>query len=86
MNPTLSSAPATSAPLAVSLPEAGRLLNLCLTSIYKLARSGQLATFYVGKSRRVPLSAIHRLMDEQIAAASGTKAPSSKRRQARERA
>jgi excisionase family DNA binding protein len=49
--------------LAVPPAEAARLLSLSRPMIYKLIQSGELRTVNIGRTRRVPVSELERLID-----------------------
>jgi excisionase family DNA binding protein len=49
--------------LAVPPAEAARLLSLSRPMIYKLIHSGELRTVNIGRTRRVPVSELERLID-----------------------
>lgn len=50
-------------PLAVSLPEAARLLGISKSLAYKLATSGEIPTIALGERRKiVPMAAIEKLI------------------------
>ena len=56
------------APLAVSPLEAGRLLSIGVTRVYRLMRAGELQSFRSGRSRRITMASIKKLIARQIAA------------------
>jgi excisionase family DNA binding protein len=56
-------------PLAVPPLEAGRLLSFSLTKVYELMRTGELASFMDGRSRRVTVESIHHYVARQLARA-----------------
>jgi excisionase family DNA binding protein len=49
--------------------EAGRLLSFSLTKVYELMRTGELASFMDGRSRRVTVESIHHYIARQLARA-----------------
>jgi excisionase family DNA binding protein len=49
--------------LAVPPAEAARMLSLSRPMIYKLIHSGELRTVNIGRTRRVPVSELERLID-----------------------
>jgi excisionase family DNA binding protein len=49
--------------LAVPPAEAARMLSLSRPMIYKLIQSGELRTVNIGRTRRVPVSELERLID-----------------------
>ncbi len=49
--------------LAVPPAEAARMLSLSRPMIYKLIHSGELRTVNIGRTRRVPVSEVERLID-----------------------
>jgi excisionase family DNA binding protein len=52
-----------SEPLAVSIPEAARLLSVSRQFIYKLINAGTLRRVKIGRSARIPMSEIWKLLD-----------------------
>jgi excisionase family DNA binding protein len=58
-------------PLAVSPQEAGRLLSLGLSRIYKLLRAGELQSFEAGRARRITMASIHAYVARRLAASAG---------------
>ena len=52
-------------PLVLAVPpaEAARMLSLSRPMIYKLIHSGELRTVNIGRTRRVPVSELERLID-----------------------
>lgn len=52
-------------PLAVSLPEAARLLGISKSLAYKLAASGEIPTISMGERRKiVPMVALEKLVKQ----------------------
>jgi excisionase family DNA binding protein len=51
-------------PLAVSIPEAARLLGIGRTLAYDLARQGDLPTFELGGRKLVPVDGLRRLIED----------------------
>ena len=52
-------------PLAIPLwPDAGRALGLGKTRTYESARAGEIPTLRFGKSIRVPVAALRRLLED----------------------
>ena len=49
--------------LAVPPAQAARMLSLSRPMIYKLIHSGELRTVNIGRTRRVPVSELERLID-----------------------
>ncbi len=47
---------------AVNQEEAARLLGVSLISVHRMCLDGRLASFNVGRARRIPLRAIEELM------------------------
>ena len=45
--------------LLLSVEEAAAMMSLGRTLVYTLVRSGEIASFKVGKSRRIPVGALH---------------------------
>jgi excisionase family DNA binding protein len=55
-----------SPPQAMTVPEAMAALRLSRSKVYDLLRSGQLRSFTVGRSRRIPADEITRFMNQNI--------------------
>lgn len=53
-------------PLLLSVAEAGRLLGQCRSSIYELLAQGRLGSVKVGRSRRIPRSAVEGFVTELV--------------------
>lgn len=52
-------------PMAVSLPEAARLLGISKSLAYKLAASGEIPTISMGERRKiVPMAALEKLVEK----------------------
>ena len=47
--------------------EAAEVLNIGRDKVYKLIRTGELASVKIGKSRRVPTDAVHQLVRDLAA-------------------
>jgi excisionase family DNA binding protein len=45
--------------LLLSVEEAAAMMSLGRTLVYALVRRGEIASFKVGKSRRIPIGALH---------------------------
>lgn len=45
--------------LLLSVEEAAAMMSLGRTLVYTLVRRGEIASFKVGKSRRIPVGALH---------------------------
>ncbi len=54
-------------PLAYDYTEAGRLLGVSPSSVYRLVRDGKLRAVTVGAARRIPRSELERFVDDQLA-------------------
>ena len=54
-------------PLAVDYSEAGRLLGVSPSSIYRLVRDGKLRAVTVGAAKRVPRAELERYIADQLA-------------------
>jgi excisionase family DNA binding protein len=52
------------APLVITIPEAGRLLNMSPQSAYAAAKRGEIPTVRFGHLIRVPMRALERKLDE----------------------
>ena len=50
--------------LAVSIQDAGNLVGLSRSSIYKALENGDLSSFYAGRSRRILVSELDRWLKE----------------------
>jgi excisionase family DNA binding protein len=61
--PSVLTSEAEGRPLAVSVPEAGRLLGIGRNSAYDAVRSGQIPSLRIGGRIVVPLQALLRLLD-----------------------
>lgn len=55
--------------LAVTIEQAGRMLSLSRGIVYQLVQRGELASFSVGRARRVPVSSIEAFMAGRLASA-----------------
>jgi excisionase family DNA binding protein len=49
----------------LTVPEAAEQLHISRVSLYELIRSGQLPSLKIGKSRRIPASALGRFVAER---------------------
>jgi excisionase family DNA binding protein len=56
------------APLAVPPSEAARMLSIGISRLYRLLRTGELASYRDGRSRRVVVASIHEHVARQLAA------------------
>jgi excisionase family DNA binding protein len=54
----------TTKPLVLTVKEAAAELKISKTGIYELIRSLRLRTIKIGRSRRVPMSALHDYVNE----------------------
>jgi excisionase family DNA binding protein len=54
--------PGKHAPKVLTVKEAARALRVSKWTVYQLIRTGQLTTFKIGRSRRVPAAAVHDLI------------------------
>jgi excisionase family DNA binding protein len=50
----------------LTIEEAADLLSLGLSSVYALVLNKQLRSIKVGRSRRVPLAALHQFVERQL--------------------
>ncbi len=50
-------------PIVVTPKEAAEILRLSEVSIFKLIREGRIASIKLGRSRRIPLEALKRLVE-----------------------
>lgn len=57
--------------LAVTVEAAARALQVGRSAIYALIASGELASFRVGRSRRVPVAALESYIDRQVGSTDG---------------
>src|SRR5262249_40432989 len=55
-------------PLGISPRETGQLLNIGQTRVWQLIGSGELETYYEGRSRKVTMRSIHARHERQLAA------------------
>ncbi|WP_405811161.1 helix-turn-helix domain-containing protein [Streptomyces sp. NBC_01520] len=60
------SAPVSVSPEALTVPEVMHALRLSRSKVYDLFRSKQLASFTIGRARRVPVHALHHYIQHQI--------------------
>ena len=51
-------------PLLVTVLEAAELMSVGRTTIYQLLEEGHLPSVLIGKSRRIPISAIHQYVEQ----------------------
>lgn len=61
-------APLEGRPRAVNTLEAARLLSISRPTLYKLLDAGEIASFRIGRSHRVPVDSIDAYIERQIAA------------------
>lgn len=59
-------APPGQKPLLVTPEEAAGILRVGRTKIYALMHRGELRSIRIGKSRRIPFTAIEAFVDEQL--------------------
>ena len=52
------------AALVLSIPDAGKLLNLSRPTMYKLAKAGELPTLRLGRKLVIPRAALARMLSE----------------------
>jgi excisionase family DNA binding protein len=50
----------------VTLPDAAQFLSVSRGSLYDLLATGQLASVHIGRSRRIPVSELHRYILERL--------------------
>jgi excisionase family DNA binding protein len=73
-NRIMSPKPSDTEPLVVRPREAARLLAVGNTTLYKLIAAGEIASYVVGRSRRIPLASIKGYIARHLAdGASSTK-------------
>ncbi|MFF4518162.1 helix-turn-helix domain-containing protein [Streptomyces mirabilis] len=60
------SAPLSTAPEALTVPEVMKALRLSRSKVYDLFRSKQLDSFTAGRARRVPVDALHQYIRHQV--------------------
>jgi len=60
--------PPSVAPLAVPPSQAAHLLSIGISRLYRLLRTGKLASYRDGRSRRIPMTSIHEHIARQVAA------------------
>lgn len=51
------------APLLLSVSDAATVLGVGRTTVYELIGAGQLETVHIGRSRRVPVDALHAFVE-----------------------
>ena len=54
--------------LAVTVEEAADALRICRAFMYQLVLKKQVASFKIGRSRRVPVEALHAFIAQKMAA------------------
>ena len=52
-------------PLAVTYVEAGKLLGVCSRVVWQLVKDEKLRATRIGRSVRIPISELERLIDDQ---------------------
>jgi excisionase family DNA binding protein len=52
-----------SAPVLLTIPEAGRLLGLGRTTMYELIGAGEVEVVHIGRAARIPLESVERFVD-----------------------
>lgn len=57
----------------LTIPEAAQLLHVSRSTAYRLADSGELKAFYLGKCRRTSMAACQDLIDRKVAEANQRK-------------
>jgi hypothetical protein len=83
-------APPNMAPVVVTPREAGHMLRLGMSRIYRMMRSGELSSYGDSRLRRIPMTTIHENVARRLADSTGawrrlTVAPPTRhRRQAKE--
>lgn len=55
------------APLAVPIPEAGRLLSMSRATAYRLVREGEMPVIKLGPTKRVPRAWIDDVLNATVA-------------------
>ena len=60
--------PPSVAPLAVPPSQAAHLLSIGISRLYRLLRTGKLASYRDGRSRRIPMASIHEYVARHLAA------------------
>jgi excisionase family DNA binding protein len=58
---TTTTAPDT--PLLYTLPEAAAFLRISRTKLYELLTANQIESVYIGRSRKIPATALHDYVD-----------------------
>ena len=56
---------ATTGPLLVTVAHAAELLSVSRTTLYELLARGAIESIYIGRSRRVPVGALHEFVESQ---------------------
>lgn len=59
--------PPAIAPLAVSIPEAGRAMSCCSRTIREMVKRGELRAVKCGRRTVIPVSELHRLVGSEVA-------------------
>jgi excisionase family DNA binding protein len=62
--------PTTPPRVAYTVPEAARSLAICEAIAWKLVKSGELRSFKIGNSRRIPASALDEFVEARLVDAS----------------
>lgn len=70
--PTVSNSGGLGQPLLLKPEEAGRLIRAGRSTVYQMIASGELPSVLVGRSRRVPLAALRRWVEERTTANDAT--------------
>jgi excisionase family DNA binding protein len=52
-------------PLLLTVAQAAALLSISRTTLYELLAGGAIESIYIGRSRRVPVSALHDFVESQ---------------------
>jgi excisionase family DNA binding protein len=61
----LTAVPADSSKILLTVSEAAILMGLGRTCVYRLVMQGELLSLKIGRNRRIPLWALHAIIQEQ---------------------
>ena len=57
----------TAEPLLLTVPESAKLLNISRVTVFKLLRSGRLASLKIGAKRMIPRQELDRFIERETA-------------------
>lgn len=55
----------STAPVLLTIPQAGRMLAVGRTTVYALISSGELETVHIGRATRIPVESVHAFVEAQ---------------------